>query len=865
LTASGDNLLVQAPRRLPSSSIIKFFPKLYSQVLRLADSLRFAGIARSSAVALTLLTGMFFLLSSFTFSWLNIVRNENVLWISQLGNVYSSLFWLVFWLNAITLLPAFYHPRSRWWTEAFLIVLAAIGMALSRVYRYYDLPLSFSNLAWAVVTTLPLAGFGLHDIVLFGSNDLWRRQPPQEKTLPIRATVILGALTAVWYFMIAAVRYRFPANWVSVAFVFVNTVLLHAFLFAALLAFFALITELAARAHLGARMQFVAALALVWMVASLVLRRLVMPALSCNNGWADAWSWSYPFAFIVLLAGWHVRRAAIRKEALPRRVEEVLSGLVPMTSVGSMGAVGAALLSAVTLPLFIERVDWNFLFQRLSTIGVWCVVCAMGWRWFARPPGRKGSQIWQSGTVCILSILGGVLLVHSNRMGHALGAKSFSRATAAYNGMDVSFQVAQIAFRPVIRESDHTGLFAYLLRNALIADSMTPPKMKLAGSLLPTSAPRPNIYIIVVDTLRRDYVSPYNPRVNFTPQIASFAKSSVVFQNAYTNYGGTALSEPAIWAGMMIPSKHYVQPFSEMNALEQLTTTDGYRRALTRDMILSQLLRRFPTDIELNVRNRQHFGMDLRDTVRELTALPTSSDGTPLFVYTQPQNLHPITLQEISHSGQKVQGDYPGFNARYADELHKVDGAFGQLIDELRAKREFENSIVILTSDHGDWLGEYGRWGHGQSLLPPVIEVPLLIHIPDNLRRGMYCDTSQPVFLTDITPTLYYLLGHRNLRTGEFYGRPLFTESAEEQSGYARPYHLFMSAYAAVFGLLEENTQSLYVADAVDNNQSLYDLSEDHYGLNNNLDPASQAKFEKLMRSEIDRLNEMYGYRGVKQ
>jgi Sulfatase len=859
LALSGNNPALRAGAGWRSSEPPALLLKASAGLLRLSESLALTRIARLAAVALILLTGVFFLLSSFTFSWLNIVRNDNVLWIAQLGNMYAGLYWAVFALNAITLIPSFYHGRARWWTEAFLILLAAIGMALSRVYHYYYLPLSFSNVGWSVVTTLPLAGLGLHDIAIFGDRDLWRRATVR-KTMPVGAAFLLGIFVAAWYFTIAISSHGVASgNWFFAAILFVLSALLHGLFFAAMFVLFSLAEELTERARWDARLQFVLSLALVWMIASLLLRQLVTPAFSFNNGWADAWSGAYPFAFIVLLAGWHIRRSALQREGAPRSVEAVVSDLMPRGRAWSIFAFAAALLGAVAIPLAIERVDWNFLFQRLTAVAVWTVIGAMAWRWFARP--INSLPIWRRSALCILCIAGGMLLAQCNRTWHSWGLKSLSRTAAAYAGTDPSFQVMNLAFRLPIQDGDRTGLFLYLQRSALIADPLRPPRIKVVDSLSRSAGPHPNIYLIVIDTLRRDYLSPYNPRVTFTPQIEAFAKDSFVFQHAYTNYGGTALSEPAIWAGMMIPSKHYVQPFSEMNLLEQLTEADGHRRAITRDMILSRLLRRFPGDIDLNrAQGRQYFGIDFRDAVRELISLPPSSDGAPTFVYTQPQNLHPITLQEVSHSGKPVGGKYPGFNPRYADELKKVDEAFGLLIDDLKKKGEYENSIVVLTSDHGDWLGEYGRWGHGQSLLPPIIEVPLLIHLPESLGSGMYCNRNQMVFLTDIAPTLSYLLGHRNLRSGELYGRPLFTETADEQAGYARPYHLFVSAYAPVFALLDETTQELYVADAVDKNQSLYNLSEDHDGLSNNLDRSSQSKFEHLLRAHIDRLNALYGY-----
>ena len=71
-------------------------------------------------------------------------------------------------------------------------------------------------------------------------------------------------------------------------------------------------------------------------------------------------------------------------------------------------------------------------------------------------------------------------------------------------------------------------------------------------------APPPHIFLLVVDSLRRDYLSPYNPQVTFTPAFDQFAREEFAFQRAFTRYGGTGLSMPAIWAGSMILHKEYV-------------------------------------------------------------------------------------------------------------------------------------------------------------------------------------------------------------------------------------------------------------------------------------------------------------------
>ena len=94
--------------------------------------------------------------------------------------------------------------------------------------------------------------------------------------------------------------------------------------------------------------------------------------------------------------------------------------------------------------------------------------------------------------------------------------------------------------------------------------------------------------------MRPDFLGAYNPKVDFTPNIDGFAKDSVVFHHAYTQYAGTTLSEPAIWAGAMLLHAHYLRPFGNVNSLEKLAKTDGYKMVVSYDSVLKEILS--PTD-----------------------------------------------------------------------------------------------------------------------------------------------------------------------------------------------------------------------------------------------------------------------------
>ena len=88
----------------------------------------------------------------------------------------------------------------------------------------------------------------------------------------------------------------------------------------------------------------------------------------------------------------------------------------------------------------------------------------------------------------------------------------------------------------------------------------------------------------------------------------------------------------------------------------------------------------------------------------------------------------------------------------------------------MKAKGRYDNSIVIVTSDHGDSLGEDGFWGHAFWLFPEGVKIPLIVHLPERLARGVTTDLGRLTFSTDIAPSLYALLGHEVLSPGPLFG-----------------------------------------------------------------------------------------------
>ena len=79
------------------------------------------------------------------------------------------------------------------------------------------------------------------------------------------------------------------------------------------------------------------------------------------------------------------------------------------------------------------------------------------------------------------------------------------------------------------------------------------------------------------------------------------------------------------------------------------------------------------------------------------------------------------------------------------------------MFSELDAKGLLENTLVVVTADHGELIGERGEFGHGQSLHHEVVNVPLLVVAPRRVPSGRIVPT--PVSLRDLPATVVDLLG----------------------------------------------------------------------------------------------------------
>lgn len=100
---------------------------------------------------------------------------------------------------------------------------------------------------------------------------------------------------------------------------------------------------------------------------------------------------------------------------------------------------------------------------------------------------------------------------------------------------------------------------------------------------------------------------------------------------------------------------------------------------------------------------------------------------------------------------------------RYGYEVQRVDHALGELIESLKKRGLWENSLVLFTSDHGEALGDHGSIGHVQTLYDELIHVPLMIKAPTalasaGLQEELESAKDQLIRHIDLTPTILDIL-----------------------------------------------------------------------------------------------------------
>ena len=660
------------------------------------------------------------------------------------------------------------------------------------------------------------------------------------------AACVVAAIVVTVMHALSAVPSVFALGLASVALGALRSLLLHLIVFSGIFAAISVLRGLSRLISARAAVEAWLARAVIAITLSFFLSRVVLRPLALTGSRG---------AIVAAVVG--VALAAVfgpRATQAPPGLEQALSGLVPRWSTRSVPAAMAWLAMAAIAVWLMERQaaqsDWNFVIAKSVALASWLIALSAALR---MPTIRTP----RSGVVPFAACF--VLLGMNAAVSRVEGVPA--QAADLWRAHDASNRLITDALSPPAAVSD-IGLVDFLQLHTNIPRSthVAPVTIDLATLAGAPAAVRPHIFIFVVDSLRRDYVSPYNRQVTFTPALERFARESTVFERAFTRYGATGLSVPSLWVGGLVLHKQYVTPYAPMNTLAKLLEHEQYAQWISMDNILDVILppsaRREPLDADVQVADFR-LCRTLGEIRGRLDRLKAS--GQPTFVYSLPQDVH---VAAITREGAAPidSASYGTFYAPYASRVRRLDACFGEFIDDLKSHGLYEQSLVIVTADHGDSLGEQGRMGHAYTIFPEILQVPLIVHLP-SAWTGLRADPSAPAFTTDLTPTLYALLGHDPRPPAGFFGHPLFRKGDAPSTTRSADPQLVASSYGSVYGTLLDDARRLYIFDGIAMREYAYELDGTGTGRTTPISDQDRERGQRAIRETIEAIARFNRYR----
>ncbi|MGC2695412.1 MAG: sulfatase-like hydrolase/transferase [Candidatus Angelobacter sp.] len=819
--------------------------------------------AGETAFALVLfLSSLYCLLAYIPTTYFSFIQAPFLSWMPVFARLQPYLFAITFCASAIPLRNRMRISQTRGLVLEFCLLGILGGMYLIWARPVQLLRNNSLSFVWAIAFLLPIISLGAVHYATYLRQLTPKADKPRYVSYP--RVVLAALLISVLYPGATYLRFYIAGMPTSLTkmdlavwlWAVITQVLLFLFVFS--LAEFSL--RLTSNSANPAPTRFLIYTVLCWAGLAISFFKVVLASIPFEGTDATIYACLFSLALVSFAGGWTIQHRIHRNEmftppaqGLRQRRQKRFEFPVILLVI---------LASAITVPSFIGAMDWHSVLEKIWAMAFWGITAALiVWRY---PRETRGRRLWPFLLTAALSLAAFRLGLYSEKgWARILSERDLEVGTALrqHASFDASFAAASVIMTPAgAIPCNEQGQFILHQPNIPATASVDLHDVNLVQNLQSNPGRKPNIFVIVVDSLRRDYLSAYNPEVTFTPSIGAFAADSVTFRNAFTRYGGTTLSEPSIWSGLLQLHKHYVQPFHRVNNLEKLVQADGYQSLVSVDTVLRILLQPAPDLMPLDTNIDKWTDLDFCSTATEAgdKIMRVRGRDKPIFLYTQPQNIHLVTLQHTV-TLRPPRKQYGHFVDYYASELERLDGCFGNFIQTLKTQGLYENSIIILTSDHGEDLQKVGAERHAFSLKPEVIRIPLIVHVPPEIKKSWYYDPDWISFNTDIAATLYELAGHGPVIARPEFGRPLFTRTDTEMEKYRQGSYMIASSYGFLYGLLYDNGKKLFTES--EEADQFFDLDHDPEATHNVITKEIRRRSEAQLRTDIQQIADLYGYK----
>jgi arylsulfatase A-like enzyme len=309
--------------------------------------------------------------------------------------------------------------------------------------------------------------------------------------------------------------------------------------------------------------------------------------------------------------------------------------------------------------------------------------------------------------------------------------------------------------------------------------------------LNPPLATKPNVILFVIDTLRADYLQPYGSSFPNSPHLQEFCKDAILYQNCMAPAPWTKPSVATLITALS-PAEHGVLGFADKLAEEHVTLAEvlaesGYHNyAVVNNGLLNPMFgydqgyaEYRMVDAETTATRQFTFALEqYKENLRD-----------PFLFYLHVLDPHmayrptlPVRKQffrefglEVGPAGWGASGldndqilkfvkqsrrapaavvnwKTDVIKALYNGEIAESDRGFGRMVEWLKQEGLYKDSLIVVTSDHGEEMMDRGAVGHLTTLHQEMIHVPLMIKMPGNVGGGSV--VPEPCQLSNVTPTI---------------------------------------------------------------------------------------------------------------
>lgn len=338
---------------------------------------------------------------------------------------------------------------------------------------------------------------------------------------------------------------------------------------------------------------------------------------------------------------------------------------------------------------------------------------------------------------------------------------------------------------------------------------------------------RANVILVYVDALRADVTQPYGAERQNMPFLTSLVRSR---QLAQVDLTLAACPATLCGLGALLQSRPLPLQHTQNFSLPALLSRQGYRTAYVFSSNHQDFLelRDYYKPADFYVDGKDLSATRQTDDYLVLDGLAKLGpwDGRPTFLMIGLVSTHLsgarnernriYTPDRISLLAAR-DAYREAFRNNYDNGVVQADDVLREIWDWLKMNRYLDHAVVVITSDHGELLGERGKFSHGQSLFQPELHVPLWLS--PTLVAGSTTSFARQL---DIAPTIVDGLGLAIPST--WAGRPLRTLS----QGVHWSEHYLPSAMDSVAIVRHEAARTLkYIWSRTSGQEVVYDISED--------------------------------------